>query len=174
METAIVSLICIALVVFGGMTMSQGFLTSVDSTTVSLKEIGQANEDIMRTQLSLDSADPGVGGASFYVTLNNAGQTKLSNFSKWDVIVQYYDDAAILRTAWLPYTAVNPPGDNEWTVQWIYYGSEPETFEPGIFNPGERMKIRADVNPEIGDNTTNMVVIATPQGVSYSIQFGGP
>lgn len=174
METAIVSLVCIALVVFGGMTMSQGFLTSVDSTTVSLKEIGQANEDIMRTDLSLESVSTGAGGLYLYVTLDNDGQTKLSNFSKWDVIIQYYDDADIYRTAWLPYTATNPPGDNQWTVQWIYYGGNPETFEPGIFNPGERMSIRARLNPEIGNNTTDMVVIATPHGVPISIQFEGP
>jgi hypothetical protein len=52
METAIVSLICIALVVFGGMTMSQGFMTSVDASATRLEEIGQRNETIMRTELS--------------------------------------------------------------------------------------------------------------------------
>ena len=174
METAIVSIICIALVVFGGMTMSQGFLTSVDTTTVSLKEIGQASEDIMRTQLSLDSVYTSVGGLNLYVTLNNTGQTKLSNFSKWDVIIQYYDDEDNYRTVWLPYTATNPPGNNQWTVYWIYYGSDPATYEPGIFNPGERMRIRAQLNPDIGNDTINMVVISTPNGVPIPVQFEGP
>ena len=38
MENAIVSLVCIALIVFGGMTMSQGFLTSVDNSSMGLEE----------------------------------------------------------------------------------------------------------------------------------------
>ena len=52
METALVSLICIALVIFGGMTMSRGFITSVDSSTMGLEEVGQRNETILRTELS--------------------------------------------------------------------------------------------------------------------------
>ena len=49
METAIVSVICIALMVIGGMTMSQGFLTSVDTTSAALEELGVRDEEIMRT-----------------------------------------------------------------------------------------------------------------------------
>ena len=44
METAVVSLICIALVVFGGMTMSQGFLTTADSTALGVEEISVRDE----------------------------------------------------------------------------------------------------------------------------------
>ncbi|MDD4858699.1 MAG: hypothetical protein PHR56_00625 [Dehalococcoidales bacterium] len=174
METAIVSIICLALVVFGGMTMSQGFLTSVDSTTVSLKEIGQSSEDIMRTQISVEDIYTSLGGLYLYVTLDNDGQTKLSNFSKWDVIVQYYDDAGILHNIWMPYTTTNPPPSGQWTVQWIYYGADPETFEPNILNPGERMRIRAQFSPDIGNDTVNMVTISTSNGVPISAQFDGP
>ena len=52
METLIVSLICIALIVFGGMTMSQGFMTSVDASTAGLEEIGNRDESIIRTALT--------------------------------------------------------------------------------------------------------------------------
>ena len=53
MENVIVSLICIALLVVGGMTMSQGFLSSVDSSQVGLTETVAKNEDIARTELNI-------------------------------------------------------------------------------------------------------------------------
>ena len=90
METAIVSLICIALVMFGGMTMSQGFLTSVDTSTASLEEMGERGSEIMRTELALlTTSQPSADIVN--VTLENNGQTKLADFDKWDIIVQYYD-----------------------------------------------------------------------------------
>ena len=86
METAIVSLICIALIVFGGMTLSQGFLTSVDSTTGGLEELSERDEAIMRTELATDNtAMP--SDSLLQVTLENKGQTKLASFSKWDIII---------------------------------------------------------------------------------------
>ena len=53
METAIVSIICIALVIFGGMTMSQGFLNTVDTSTSGLEEMSQRNEIIMNALKNL-------------------------------------------------------------------------------------------------------------------------
>ena len=172
METAIVSLICIALVVFGGMTMSQGFLTSVDSTTIGLEEMGQRNEKIMRTELSPVTASQPVANR-VNVTLENSGQTKLADFDKWDVIVQYYDDGGSYYVKWLPYTE-GTLGDNEWEKVGIYLdaGDEtPEVFEPNVLNPGEEIKIRAQLNPSVGAGTTNLVVISTPNGIPASISF---
>ena len=107
METAVVSLICIALIMFGGMTMAQGFLTSVDASTVGLEEIGQRDETIMRTELSAVSASQ-PSASILEVTLENAGQTKLADFDKWDVIVQYYDDTGTLESFELTFTIIEP------------------------------------------------------------------
>ena len=111
METAIVSLICIALVVFGGMTMSRGFLTSVDSSAVGLEEVTNRGEDIMRTELS--TVNTGMLTASrLQVRLENSGQTKLAGFDKWDVIVHYYDTGGTYYVKWLPYIE-GTLGDNQ-------------------------------------------------------------
>lgn len=169
METAIVSLICIALVVFGGMTMSQGFLTSVDTSTAGLEEIGQRDEMIMRTELSSVSATLPASN-TLEVTLENTGQTKLADFDKWDVIVQYYDATGTYYSQWLPYTG-GTPGNNEWEVVWIRLNGQPEIFEPNVLNPEEQIKIRAQLNPSVGAGTTNMVVVATPNGIPVSTYF---
>ena len=39
MQTVVVTIVCVVLMVFGGMTMSQGFVSSVDNTSVGWKEI---------------------------------------------------------------------------------------------------------------------------------------
>ena len=71
METAIVSLICIALIVFGGMTMSQGFLTSADSTTIGVEEISVREREIMRTELDAAGTTGLSWANSLRVTLEN-------------------------------------------------------------------------------------------------------
>ena len=168
METAIVSLICIGLIVFGGMTMSQGFLTSVDTTTASLEQASSQNEQIMRTELSVVTASSDNVGA-LDVTLLNDGQTKLSSFSKWDIIVQYYAEDGYY-VEWLPYEDVSP-GTNEWTVGGIYVGGNPEAFEPDILNPGETLEIVATLDPPAVKDTILMVTISTPNGITASVSF---
>lgn len=168
METALISLICIALLVFGGMTMSQGFITSVDSSTANLNQIGQISETSVRTALTPVGANVSAG-SHVEVVLQNTGQTKMADFNKWDVIVQYYDSSSDYDVKWLPY-ATNGSA-NTWKVGWIMLGNLPEQFEPGVLNPGERIMLDASLNPSIGANTTNMVTISTPGGITCTTYF---
>lgn len=169
METAIVSLICIALIVFGGMTMSRGFMTSVDASTTGLEEVGQRDETIMRTELTpMSAAQP--SAATLEVILENTGQTKLADFEKWDFIVQYYDGTGAYHAEWLPY-AGGTLEDNEWEVAWIRINGGAEVFEPNVLNPQEQIMIRSQLSPAVGANTTNMVIVATHSGVTASTYF---
>ena len=169
METAIVSILCIALIAFGGMTMSRGFLTSVDTSTNGLDAVGQRNEAIMRTELTpLSTSLP--SGNTLDIILENSGQTRLADYDKWDVIIQYYDGAGTYHVVWLPYTEATL-GDNEWQVAWIHLDGAAEVYEPNVLNPKEQIKIRVQLNPAPGSGTTNMVVVATPGGVTASTYF---
>jgi len=172
-ETAIVSITLIALIIVGGMTMSQGFLTSVDSTMVGVEELSVREGEIMRTEITtINATQP--ASSSFDLFLRNSGQVKLSSFNKWDVIVKYYKSGSYYVT-WLPYVG-GSPGNNQWTVPGIYLCSEnltAEVFEPGILNPGEEMIIQAKLSPGIEKGTTCDVVVSTPNGVSDSFAFVG-
>jgi hypothetical protein len=169
METAIVSIICIALIAFGGMTMSRGFMTSVDTSTTGLDNVGQRNETIMRTEIiPLTSSLP--SGNTLEIMVENSGQTRLADFDKWDIIVQYYDGTGTYHVTWLPFTK-ETLGDNEWQEAWIRINGGPEVYEPNVLNPKEQMLIRAQLNPEVGAGTTNMAVIATPGGITASTYF---
>ena len=173
METAIVSIICIALLVVGGMTMSENFLSSVDSSTVGLEQISDRGEEIMRTELATLSATM-TAADTLEVALRNRGQTKLTSFSKWDVIVKYYKSGSY-HVTWLPYID-GSPGNNEWTVSGIYLSSEnltAEIFEPEILNPGEEMIIQAKLSPGIQKGTTCDVIVSTPNGISDALSFVG-
>ncbi|MCJ7604634.1 MAG: hypothetical protein MUO19_01190 [Dehalococcoidales bacterium] len=169
METAIISLICIALVVFGGMTMAQGFITSVDASTTGLEEIGQRDETIMRTELiPVNATQPSANTVE--LVLENSGQTKLADFEKWDIIVQYYDGSGTYHVEWLPFTDATL-GDNEWEVAWLKLDGVAEVFEPDILNPEEQIMVRAQLSPSVGAGTTNMIVVSTPSGVTASTYF---
>ena len=169
METAIVSIICIALIAFGGMTMSRGFMTSVDTSTTGLDNVGQRNETIMRTEIiPLNTSLP--SNNTLEITVENSGQTRLADFDKWDVIVQYYDSAGIYHITWLPFTK-ETLGDNEWQEAWIRINGVQEVYEPNVLNPKEQMLIRAQLNPPVGAGTTNMAVVATPSGITASTYF---
>lgn len=168
METAIISIICIGLVVFGGMTMSRGFITSVDASTTGLEEVGQRNEVILRTELSpVSTAMPSAD--TLEVIMENTGQMRLAEFDKWDFIVHYRDATGANHVEWLPYAA--EPAANEWNVSWIRLGGAAELFEPNVLNPGEQIMLRALLDPAPGPGTTGMVVVATPNGVTASTYF---
>ncbi len=170
METVIVSIICVVLIVLGGMTLSQGFLTSADTTSVALEEMGMRDKEITRTELTPQTIGVDGTGETVTVKLENTGQTKLADYGDWDIIVQYYDNLGQYHTVWLPYTS-EAPSDNEWTLNGMYLDAVPESFEPNILNPGEQIEIQAKLNPAVGENTTNMLVACTPNGIPVSLYF---
>ena len=123
----------------------------------------------MRTELSPTNAAM-QSANTLLVSLQNNGQTKLASFSKWDIIVQYYDAGGTYYVKWLPYTE-GTPGDNEWTKAGIYLNGDPEAFEPNIVNPREELRIQAQLSPSVGADTTNLVVVSTPNGIPASTAF---
>jgi archaeal flagellar protein FlaF len=174
METAFVSIICVALMVIGGMTMSQGFLTSVDSTTNNIQVLSHRDEDIMRTNIMIINASM-TSADTLLVTVKNSGQTKLSNFEKWDIIIHCEDVSTQKHVDWLPYDGVSP-GLNEWNVAGIYQKASDdivEVFEPGIINPDEEAVLQCLIDPPVGARSINLVSVSTPNGVTVSKTFSG-
>jgi hypothetical protein len=172
METAFVSIICVALLVIGGMTMSRGFLSSIDNTSANIDSISQRNEQIMRTNITVDEVSQSSAN-ELEIHLDNIGQVKLAEFAKWDIIIHHRDDDDQYYVTWMPYTA-SSPGNNEWTVEGLYTASgQPEAFEPGIFNPDEEMVIEARIDPGIKTGSDNLVIITTPNGVTVTKAFTG-
>lgn len=165
-------MISIVLIVFGGMTMAQGFLSSTDSAALSIEDITIIKGEIMRTEISLNEARQ-IGYNLVEMIVVNTGQVKLASFGNWDVIVQYYDADYDYYVKWLQYTE-GSLGSNEWRKTGIFLdasANSSEVFEPGILNPREEMEIELKLYPPPRDGTTVETVISTPNGVRDSVSF---
>ncbi len=170
MATILVSIICLVMIVVGGMTLSQGILTSTDVTALSVEGISVREGEVNRTGLDAVRAARLSWSDLLRVTVENTGQTRLASFSKWDIIVNYSDAEGAVHTEWLPYTTGNL-SDNEWRKAKIGLRGPTESFEPGIVNPAEELVILARLDPLPGDNTTGDITVAAPNGIFDSIYF---
>lgn len=171
MATAVVCIICIAMIVLGGMTMSQGILISADTAAISVEGMSVREGEIMRTRLVRDSATLPTH-STLQVTMENSGQTKLTSFDKWDFIVQYFDNSDNYYVKWLPYNE-GTLGNNEWQETGIYLNGQPEVFEPEILNPAEQLYLRALLNPVAGYRAISAIIV-TPNGIAPVVVCGPP
>jgi len=170
MAAAVVTVICIAMIMVGGMALSQGLLTSADTAAINFDKISVLESEIVRTDLTILRAVKLSWGDYVRVTVKNDGQTKLAGYDKWDFIVKYEDDGSALNTIWLPYSTTLPL-NNEWFKSRIGLNGPIEFFEPGILNPLEEMVALVYLDPLSGNATSGSVAIAAPNGVYTSLPF---
>jgi len=164
MENVFITIVCIALILLGTVSYASSSLSSADAISNSFKNTLERARQIGRTDIIAENATT-ADGSEVEVTLSNRGNTSLRNFSRWDVIVRYQDGA----TLWIPYAALAVPG---WSSGGIFLNGSPEVFEPGIFNPAETLKINVRLSPPVSENSTNLAVISTDNGVNTQIAFG--
>ena len=167
MSKVVFSLIGIALFVLVGTTMSQNFISSVDSTTAGFVDLLERDENTIRTSISPVSTALLPGRQILEVTLRNDGETQIADFALWDVTVQYYDYLNNYHTCWLTYVE-GTPDDNQWRVKGIYLDAGTETselLEPGVLNIDEEIIIQAKLSPKVHITANNLAIISTPDGV---------
>ncbi|MFP3975419.1 MAG: hypothetical protein ACLFVK_04260 [Dehalococcoidia bacterium] len=176
MESAIVAIVCIALILFGALTIMDSTMSSMDTVWQASKASQTLAQDIARTDISTVSSNTTSSTNTTSVVetvVENNGETQLQDFDEWDVIVQYYDGTGEYLIKCLPYVESGLSSD-EWTVEGIYMDAssgDSEVFEPGIFDPDEEMLIQMEVSPPVGANTTNLAKVSTPNGVFASATF---
>jgi archaellum component FlaF (FlaF/FlaG flagellin family) len=170
MAVLMISIVCIAMIVVGGMTLSQGYLTSADTAALNVNQLSVMEGDIARTDLTITRAVQLSWADYVRLTVKNDGQTKLCSFDKWDVLVNYIDSDGSVASKWLPYTLL-PPGDNQWQKARIGLNGPVEFFEPGILNPSEEMVvlIHLDLPPQV--TSTGDVSMVAPNGVESALPF---
>ncbi len=162
METALISLVSVALVIIATVTMTMTSFHSASILADSWKEMEQQAGDIRRTEIDTEHWGEYTGG-DLELRWTNVGQTDLAQFANWDVIVQYEDGTANYTN----YTTNNPPGNNQWTVEGIYLSdNSTEVFDPNILNPDERMKAVVNIDPDTSQGDWLAITVATPNGVT--------
>jgi hypothetical protein len=174
MESVVAALVSVALILFAALTVTQGTLSTHSDLSESWKAMEVRSGELTRTEIAVPSVTVGPGGTTLDATISNDGSLHLKGFENWDVVLQYYDGTGGYYITKLVYTSSATPNDDEWTVEGIYLDAgipTPETFEPGILNPGEEMVITIKPNPAIGNGTTDRLIVGTPNGVTASAIF---
>ncbi len=172
MESALISLVSVALVIIATVTMMMSALVSTSTITDSWKQMEQRAEDIRRTEITTVPPENYAGG-TIDLMVRNEGQTNLGDFSHWDIIAQYQAGGIY----YIDYTDNATPGNNEWTVEGLYLSdntSLPELFDFNILNPGETAKLYIKLNPEIGAGTNGKITAVTSNGVTSQCLVSRP
>lgn len=170
MESLITVILVVTLILFAGLNIFQETLDAQDALTTTWQEMEEISGDRARTTLTPISSTIKSNGAIVEVILKNEGSTKLADFDRWDLFLQYYTDSATYEIDWYPYVTA-APGNNQWANAGIFVDAntaQPEVYEPGILNPGEEMIVQVQVMPTIGMTTTNMLTVGTDYGIQAS------
>ena len=179
MESALSSLILFAVGLFAAVTLAFTYLETQDSLWTAEQTRQAEISEREHTGIDIIAAETQSAGAMIRVTVRNIGQTKLTDFDRWDLMVEYYADGAteldphVYQIRWLPYTSATLD-DQTWTVSGIYLDADtltPEVFDPGILNPDEEMVIQAQVLPTVAMTTTNRITLSSLNGINDSAHF---
>lgn len=161
----------LAIFVVSALLLAMTFLGSGFIQGDALKEAALLEGEQVRTSISIASITNSTAGGGTTVTLfvDNTGLVTVVKRQQTDVIVRYIEPNGTLNIKWLAYTPSDPPGNDQWTIASI----SPDTFNPGLWDPGERATIKLKVAPSVQNGSVATVVLATPNGVSNSISFTG-
>ena len=171
MESTIISIVCAGIIIIAVVTMTMTAFQSASTLADSWKDMEQMAHEIRRTDITAYPPDNYSGGNIDVIVIND-GQTDLNSFSRWDVIAQYQDGVS----SYIDYTPNSSPSNNEWCVVGIYQSNNTtdEIFDPNIHNPGENLKLRIRLNPEISEGETARIFTSTPTGVTAQCQVTRP
>ena len=161
------------MILAGTLALAGTSCSAVDLVSSSWQEMAENTGQSARTRISSEAREIDAQGLNVRVTLNNTGWTPVADFSRWDVIVQYYGTTTPYSIGRLTFTE-GVPGDDEWRVEGIFEDAQagkPEVFQPGVLDPGEEIKIHMKLNPAVATQTTNWVTISTSNGIAVSAYF---
>jgi len=169
MESGIPALMIAAILMLSTIFMARGGFLGIDAVGQSLRQSNERMEEQQRSGLSVTTTSIDGAGANITLTVRNDGQTPIADFSRMDLVLQYFDESGTRYDKWIPYTSGALAADT-WTTGAV----TGDIFEPGILNNSESMEMLVRVNPVVGIGTTNWAVIGTEQGVAVTAYFAGP
>jgi len=113
MENFIITLVCIALLLMGAMSLSMSALNSMSAIANAQETSESLSRDILSTSIQCGNAVTTDSGATVTIDIENDGKKALANYSAWDVIVRYQDG----DTVWIPYSTSTPG----WTISGFFF-----------------------------------------------------
>jgi hypothetical protein len=104
MENFAITLVCIALLIIGAVSISMASLNAVNTMGDALREEQQLGRDIVNSGISCENSSVNGSGDELTLYVMNDGKTKLAEYSSWDVILRYQGG----DTVWIPYSSSIP------------------------------------------------------------------
>jgi hypothetical protein len=169
MESGIPALMIAAILMLSTIFMARGGFLGIDAVGQSLRQSNERMEEQQRSGVTVTDTSIDGSGANITLTIRNDGQTPIADFTRMDLVVQYFGETGTRYDKWIPYTT-GPLAADTWTTGDL----SGDIFEPGILNNGESVEMLVRVNPVVGIGTTNWAVIGTEQGVTATAYFAGP
>ena len=172
MSSAIATLMMVALMLATVSLLAQSSFTAM----AQLSDAWTSEEErrLVDARTSVTSGGITYATPSVDVTVVNNGDESIRGFSKWDVIVQYYETDGTYRSVWVPYVSGTSPGDGQWAITGIYLDAatlKAESTQPGILDPSEELILRVSVTPAADSTANNRVIISTANGITMSAPF---
>lgn len=166
MEQAIPALLATMALIVGVLTTFRAANDSADHLAASWKDMTTFTDDRMRTDLDPVAASVSPDGRTVALTVANSGQTMITFYQRIDVIIEY---TAVGGARTVEHLEFNPGGMGR--GEWMVSSIQPDSVNPGLFDPGERMLQSLRVSAEIQSGAVNQVVVVAPNGAKMSTQF---
>jgi archaellum component FlaF (FlaF/FlaG flagellin family) len=165
MEHAIPSMIIGTLLLLASAFTAQSSLGVYDDLSQTLKVMESRLGEQSRTRTAIVSATLDANGHTLTVTLLNEGQTRLTDYARFDVIAGYHTVAGF-ENGWLAYVE-GAPAAGSWTLTSI----DDDEFEPGLLNPGETATLQIELIANVEAGHTNRITIVSESGVAATATF---
>ena len=165
MENALPTLVIGALLLIASAVLTHANVESHDQLSQSFREMEARLGYRAQSELNIVSTSMDAERNTLSLSLFNAGQTRLADYQRMDVIV-IYETASGRVTKWLPYANGVLVSDS-----WDLDAIEDDEFEPGLLNPGETADLVIELAEPALAGQTNRIVIVSDAGVVTSTPF---
>ncbi len=169
MDSVLPALLAVSVMLLASLMVSERGFDSFNLLGDSWRDAEERS--IERVQSDITITDITVLGPNVDITVRNDGETKVVEFERMDLVIQYTSGSILggftNNVVWLPYTTDSPQPDNTWTILSI----TDDVIDPGVLNAGESLNIRARLSPVVGTPTSNWLQVTTELGISASMFF---
>ena len=154
LDTVIVAFFVVGTILVVASTLTMGANNLIKSSYEGYTAITQTTMDRLHTNIEIHDVWPD-GEKHVHLTVNNTGETKLSNFDLWDIIVVNVENG---QASYLS------------TDQYIITPIE-DFVNPRILDPHESIDIELVPEPEFNSDDNLLIKIITENGLSSSVHY---
>ena len=170
MDTSIGGILIISVLLAAVLLMSRATNVSDIARGAAIKEAAHLSGERSRTDI--DVVQFTNIGTKIDVDVKNNGNTSISDFAQIDYIIRYTQTAGegtltVERLDYLQGSSTN----GDWQIN---PPISPDTFQPGIWDPGETMPLSGNLSGVPESLSTGIVWVSTPNGVVATGNFSVP